>query len=145
MRRIDEDTGRVVVTLSRAAVPPTRGNYLRSLLSETFAAATINTTPPAESDGGDDSAVTEPPWGRVEFGATVNAVVVAVKEYGVVLKAVASRGGGGKEGQLMVCALEHAMDGVQEGNEVKVGRVVGWGGICFFFEVFCLFSLFNNY
>ena len=56
----------------------------------------------------------------MEFGATSTAVVVGLKEYGVVLRAVASKKE--KGGQLMLCPPEHAMDGVEEGNEVKVTR-----------------------
>lgn len=134
VQRVDEDTDRVVVTLNRTTVPPSSALYLRSLLSETFAAnanANAASTSSSPSTKADSDAVPVRPWGRLEFGATTNAVVVALKEYGVVLKAVASAGkgkkvkdktGGDKGGQLMVCPLEHAMDGVEEGNEVKVSH-----------------------
>lgn len=120
VQRVDEDTGRVVVSLSRNAVPASPGLYLRSLLSETFAY-----TAASEASGqGDADAVQVRPWGNLVFGATVNGVVVALKDYGVVLKAVAVSGKKGrsddKGGQLMVCPLEQAMEGVEEGNEVKV-------------------------
>lgn len=127
MQRVDEDTERVVVTLNRTTVPPSSALYLRSLLSETFAAnaaATSSVNKEADAEG-----VPIRPWGRLEFGTTTNAVVVALKEYGVVLKAVAPTGKGKKDkagadngGQLMVCPPEHAMDGVEEGNEVKVSH-----------------------
>lgn len=111
MQRVDSETNRVVVTLNRKAVPASPGLYLRSLLWETVASAH------PEGRGS-----TPPAWGRFEFGATCNAVVVAKKEYGVVLKAAVSgkQGDQLEGGQLMVCPLEHAMDGVEEGNEVKV-------------------------
>lgn len=125
VQRVDADTGRVVVTLDRSRVSASPAVFLRSLLSETFA------TSRHESAGG--SAM--PAWGRLEFGATTNAVVVALKEYGVVLKALAGKKGGGDEGgQLMVCPLEHAQEGVEEGNEVKVSKALwvkvggAWGG-----------------
>lgn len=125
VQRVDEDTERVVVTLNRTMVPPSSALYLRSLLSETFAANAF-----AAQAGTKANAAPVRPWGRLEFGATTNAVVVALKEYGVVLKPVASTGkgkkgaaaGADKGGQLMVCPLEHAMDGVEEGNEVKVSH-----------------------
>lgn len=119
VQRVDEDTERVVVTLNRTAVPPSPALYLRSLLAETFAAkaaATAPENPSAEAEGAQVR-----PWGRLEFGATTNAEVVALKEYGVVLKAVASTAKS-KGGQLMVCPPQHAMDGVEEGNVVKVSR-----------------------
>lgn len=123
VQRVDEDTGRVVVTLNRTTVPPSPALYLRSLLSETFAAKAAATLAETSSPSGEAVRA----WGRLEFGATTNAVVVALKEYGVVLKAVAStakskKAGADKGGQLMVCPLEHAMDGVEEGNEVKVSH-----------------------
>eukprot|EP00903_Cladosiphon_okamuranus_P010099 g9564.t2 len=133
VQRVDEDTERVVVTLNRTTVPPSSALYLRSLLSETFAANAAAAPPDTDTSnpGQGAGAVPVRPWGRLEFGATTNAVVVALKEYGVVLNAVASTGKGKKEkagadtgGQLMVCPLEHAMDGVEEGNEVKV-RILG--------------------
>lgn len=127
MQRVDEDTERVVVTLNRTTVPPSSALYLRSLLSETFADNAAATSPGSSSPAEQAVPVGPRPWGRLEFGATTNAVVVALKEYGVVLKAVASTGKGKKQtagadegGQLMVCPLEHAMDGVEEGDEVKV-------------------------
>lgn len=127
VQRVDEDTGRVVVTLNRNAVPSSPALYLRSLLSETFAAAAAAATPsPSPSASPADVEAPVRPWGHLEFGATTNAVVVALKEYGVVLKAAAPTGkakraaGVGDGGQLMVCPLQHAMDGVEEGNEVKV-------------------------
>ncbi len=125
VQRVDEDTGRVVVTLNRKAVPPSPALYLRSLLSETFAAAAAAATATASPSPAEAPVR---PWGHLEFGATTNAVVVALKEYGVVLKAAAPIGkakraagvGDGDGGQLMVCPPQHAMDGVEEGNEVKV-------------------------
>lgn len=111
VQRVDVDTGRVVVTLNRTTVSASPGLYLRSFLSEAFASS--NSQEGEGDEGGDAS-----PWGRLEFGATYNAVVVALKEYGVVLKAAASKKE--KGGQLMVCSPEHAMEGVEEGNEVKV-------------------------
>lgn len=126
------DTGRVVVTLSRATVPASPALHLRSLLSETFAAKAASDVK-AESVAGSGGVATPSLRRRLEFGATCNATVVAVKEYGVVLKASASAGsekknkGGGAEGQLMVCPVEHAPEGVEEGLEVKVGRIVGDG------------------
>lgn len=135
VQRVDEDTERVVVTLNRTTVPPSSALFLRSLLSETFAAAAT----PADSSSPDDeggtaaaAVVPARPWGRLEFGATTNAVVVAMKEYGVVLKAVAStskskkgKAGVDEAGQLMVCPPQHAMDGVEEGHEVKVSEPSG--------------------
>lgn len=113
VQRVDADTGRVVVTLDRSRVSASPAVFLRSLLSETFA-----TSRPESAVG---SAM--PAWGRLEFGATTNAVVVALKEYGVVLKALAGKKGGEDQGgQLMVCPLEHAQEGVEEGNEVKVSK-----------------------
>lgn len=122
VQRVDEDTGRVVVTLNRTTVPPSSALYLRSLLSETFASAAAADSNSVQGDAG---AAEARPWSSLEFGATANAVVVALKEYGVVLKAVAptgKRGHGDNGGQLMVCPLEHAMEGVEEGNEVKVSN-----------------------
>lgn len=150
VQRVDEDTERVVVTLNRTTVPPSPALYLRSLLSETFAATAAATL--AEGSSPDEGAVPVRPWGRLEFGGTTNAVVVALKEYGVVLKAVASaakskkdKAGADKGGQLMVCPLEHAMDGVEEGNEVKVShrRIEpssrwSWVGSLFFAPI-CVF------
>lgn len=140
MQRVDEDTERVVVTLNRNTVPPSSALYLRSLLSETFAAKAAATPTDSPSPGEDTGAeaVQVRPWGRLEFGATTNAVVVALKEYGVVLKAVASTGksknkkaAADKGGQLMVCPPEHAMDGVEEGNEVKVSWATkGFAVLC---------------
>ncbi|CAM9211625.1 unnamed protein product, partial [Ectocarpus sp. 12 AP-2014] len=136
VQRVDEDTGRVVVTLDRTTVPTSPALYLRSLLSETFAsaaaagagagAASTATGNASGDEGADAAAEVARPWGRLEFGSTTNAVVVALKEYGVVLKAKASSGKRYKDkgGELMVCPLEHSMDGVEEGNEVKV-RVIG--------------------
>lgn len=116
-----------MVTLNRTTVPPSSALYLRSLLSETFAsAASAVAASSSEKEGGGAEAQ---PWGRLEFGATTNAVVVAIKEYGVVLKAIAptaksksKKSAADKGGQLMVCLLEHAMEGVEEGDEVKVSR-----------------------
>lgn len=113
---MDEDTGRVVVTLNRTTVSASPGLYLRSFLSEAFASSH---SPRSKEAGGKGDAS---PWGRLEFGATYNAVVVALKEYGVVLKAAASKKE--KGGQLMVCPPEHAMDGVEEGDEVKVSEAL---------------------
>ncbi|CAM9504306.1 unnamed protein product, partial [Ectocarpus fasciculatus] len=132
VQRVDEDTGRVVATLSRTTVPASPALYLRSLLSETFAsaaaAAATTSGNPSGNEGAEAAARAARPWGRLEFGSTTNAVVVALKEYGVVLKAKPSTGKRKKDndegGQLMVCPLEHSMDGVEEGNEVKV-RVIG--------------------
>ncbi|CAN0287276.1 unnamed protein product, partial [Ectocarpus sp. 8 AP-2014] len=130
VQRVDEDKGRVVVTLSRTTVPTSPALYLRSLLSETFAsaagAADAPSGNPTGNEGAEACAEVARPWGRLEFGSTTNAVVVALKEYGVVLKAKASSGKRDKDkgGQLMVCPLEHSMHGVEEGNEVKV-RVIG--------------------
>lgn len=111
---MDVDTGRVVVTFNRNTVSASPGLYLRSFLSEAFASSNSQGSKEGEAGGEGDAS----PWGRLEFGATYNAVVVALKEYGVVLKAAASKKE--KGGQLMVCKPEHAMDGVEEGNEVKV-------------------------
>ncbi|CAM9452483.1 unnamed protein product, partial [Hapterophycus canaliculatus] len=83
VQRVDEETERVVVTLSRATVPPSSALYLRSLLSETFASAATtggSSSPKKEGEGADARV-----WGRLEFGSTTNAVVIALKEYGVVL------------------------------------------------------------
>lgn len=124
---MDTETGRVAVTLSRATVPASPALYLRSLLSETFAVKGTARSPynPEEAGDGEREEAAVPSWSRLEFGTTTNATVVAVKEYGIVLKA--SAGGLGKKarsaqgaGQLMVCPLEHAPDGVKEGLEVKV-------------------------
>lgn len=124
MQRVEENTGKVVVTLNRATVAPSLGLYLRSLLSETFARQDQSkATTSLEAKSKDQEVKSGPSWGRLEFGTTTNAVVVGLKEYGVVLKSVASsvkRRGGSKGGQLMVCPLEHAMEGLEEGNEVKV-------------------------
>lgn len=118
----------MLVTLSRTTVPTSPALYLRSLLSETFASAAAAagaataTGNPSGDEVAEASAQAARPWGRLEFGSTTNAVVVALKEYGVVLKAKMSIGKRDKDkgGQLMVCPLEQAMDGVEEGNEVKV-------------------------
>lgn len=130
VQRVDEETQRVVVTLNRATVPPSSALYLRSLLSEIFASAAAGEQTSTSEKGGEGGAGTV--LGRLEFGATTNATVVALKEYGVVLKAIATTGkskkaGADKGGQLMVCPVEHAMEGVEEGNEVKVRETVGVG------------------
>ena len=143
VQRVDVDTGRVVVTLSQTTVSASPGLYLRSFLSEAFASSNSQGPRSGEGDGEGDAS----PWGRLEFGATSNAVVVALKEYGLVLKAAATKKD--KGGQLMVCKPEHAMEGVEEGNEVKVRREQlyfarggggglkfppGWGVFFFFFR-----------
>lgn len=134
MKKIDVETGRVAVTLSRASIPASPALYLRSLLSEMFAAKAAS-DPGTDSAAGSAGEVTTSTRRRFEFGVTCNATVVAVKEYGVVLKA-SPRGGsegsknGDGEGQLMLCSAEYAPEGVKEGLEVKVrqhtrGRI-GW-------------------
>lgn len=138
VHRVDEETGRVVVSLNRSIVPPSPALYLRSLLSETFASAAASTAKASDQRNGDADAAADAevrPWGSLEFGGTVNGVVVALKEYGVVLKAVPVTGKkgrrGDKGGQLMVCPLEHAMEGLEEGNEVKV-RILCYLDVYFF-------------
>ena len=111
----------MVVTLKGNAVPPSPALYLRSLLSETFATA------------GEEASS----WKGVEFGVTMDARVIGLKEYGVVLRESASKRGSSvvageadaaaaegepdtDAGRLMLCRREHAMEGLEKGNEVKV-------------------------
>lgn len=130
MHRVDTDTERVAVTLDRTKVPASPSLFLRSLLWEMFASTASRQEQQQQQQQGlqQDKYKPLPAWERVEFGATTNAMVVGLKEYGVVVKAVASsgkKGGGCSEGQLMVCPLEQAMEGVKEGDEVKVRSFAG--------------------
>lgn len=116
VRRVNERIGQVTVTFDDTMFPPSPALYIHSFLYETF--------------------VGDPTWEKLKFGSTVNATVIGLKKYGVVLRKVDAKGhddaGSGdsvKEGagRLMVCPPEHAMGGLEEGNEVKVSRLYMWG------------------
>lgn len=123
VKRVDMDSGRASLVLCRSNVPSSDGLYLRTLLSETFGAFMKDISDPekkipAEAGNG------TPLYGHVQFGNTCSATVVAVKEYGIVLKggraSKKKREGDLMYGQLMVCPLVHAPEGLEGGLEVKV-------------------------
>ncbi|CAN0308559.1 unnamed protein product, partial [Discosporangium mesarthrocarpum] len=71
---VDPGTGKVVVTLNHAHVPASPAIFLRSYLSETISNAAISGATPSDTE-----------WSHFAIGSTVNGVVVALKDYGVVL------------------------------------------------------------
>jgi rRNA biogenesis protein RRP5 len=77
LHRVDADKGKVYVTTQRSQLPVTDTAFLETLLSESVAAASSISEATEESDALD--------WRRYAVGATVNATVTAVKDYGVVL------------------------------------------------------------
>lgn len=144
MKRADPDSGRVAVIFSRENVPPSLGTYARSLLLEEIAAGVVGKARKVADDGHDDvqDDAQDHHWSRFKFGTTTNAVVVAIKEYGVVLRAAEKSNEKGVKpadagsefrGQLMVCPREHVPEeGVEEGLSVKVssGRVCKYSYVC---------------
>ncbi|CAM9127824.1 unnamed protein product [Choristocarpus tenellus] len=127
VQRVDADQGRVVCTPRRSSVPQSPGLFVRSYLSEIPAEAATS------SANGEKGKM--PTWCNYVVGTTINAAVVAMKEYGVVLS---SRPGNSSLGEgrgrettdldkgetLMVCSLALAQEGIKDGDEVKV-RILG--------------------
>jgi len=79
LHRVDADKGKVYVTTQRSQLPVTDTAFLETLLSESVAAAASSSS----SEGTEESDALD--WRRYAVGATVNATVTAVKDYGVVL------------------------------------------------------------
>ena len=78
LHRVDADKGKVFVTMQRSQLPVTDAAFLETLLAESAAGA-LTTEEGEEADTLD--------WRAYPIGATVNASVTAVKDYGVVLSA----------------------------------------------------------
>ena len=74
LHRVDADKDRVFVTTQRSQLPVTDSFFLETLLLESVSTIGIDT---------EESEVFD--WQRFALGATVNATVTAVKDYGIVL------------------------------------------------------------
>ncbi|GAB5033644.1 rrp5 homolog [Nannochloropsis oceanica] len=86
LHRVDPDMGKVYVTTQRSQLPVTDTAFLETLLCESVAAACGNSSS-RDSNGSieatDESDTLD--WRRYAVGSTVNAIVTAIKDYGVVL------------------------------------------------------------
>lgn len=122
---VSDVTPERVSVIFEPSLPPTRGHYVRSLLSETFM-WTVTKSMKANSSLTHDEVVKS--WTGFEFGDTITGRVMATKKYGIVLKAVAGSAkkreleGDADDPQLLLCPPEHAPDhDLEEGLDIKVG------------------------